>query len=90
MFAEGLLCECSYLYVAGLETFGPNLSSVPRGNRISDQRKGIVFPRNSQSVNYRVIAYKVFKYPAFCSFPGRILNNDYMMTPLSVTVTGFM
>ena len=87
MFAEGFLCECSYLYVAGLETFGPNLSSA---NRISDQRKGIVFPGNSQSVNYRVIAYKVFKYPAFCSFPGLILNNDYVMTPLSVTVTGFM
>ena len=87
MFAESFLCECSYLYVAGLETFGRNLSS---GNRISDQRKGIVFPGNNQSVNYRVIAYKVFKYPVFCSFPGRILNNDYMMTALSVTVTGFM
>ena len=55
MFVEDLLCECSYRYVAGLETFDPNLSN---GNRISDQRKGIVFPGNSQSVNYRVIAYK--------------------------------
>ena len=46
VLAEGLLCKCSYLYVVGLETFGPNLTSLPRGNKISDRRKGIVFPSN--------------------------------------------